>query len=51
MNSQSTRNPDAKIKLGLEAGFRRGCPKVVHRVEMGADGYSEGLKSGAVEQG
>lgn len=43
MNNQSTRNPEAKIKLGLEAGFGRGCLKVAHRVEMGADEYSEAL--------
>lgn len=50
MNSQSTRNPDAEIKLGLEAGLGRGCLKVAHRVGMGADEYSEALKSGAEEQ-
>lgn len=50
MNNQSTRNPDAKIKLGLEAGLGRGCLKVAHSVEMGADEYSEALKSSAVEQ-
>lgn len=46
MNNQSTRNPDAKVKLGLEeVGFERGCLKVAHRVDMGANEYSEALKS------
>lgn len=50
MNNQSIRNPEAKIKLGLEAGFGRGCLKVAHRVEVRVDEYSEALKSYAEEQ-